>query len=128
MRDNYRKNKPKPSSKLSNGLMYEGKDKEVTVVDSDTPIYAVVFSITDTAKALGRTVLTIRRWIAEKLIPPPRLACTSHGYMHYSEGELKLIAKILSEHEEEYNYLHHTHVLTINRIWQHIEAYRKEHI
>ncbi len=130
MRDNYRKDNPKEPSQLSKGLLAEGKYKEVGLAGlraegESIPVYMDVYTIKDTAAALGKTVITIRRWIADKLIPPPIWACTAHGYLHYSEAELKLIAKALAEHEKEFNYFHHTHTRTINSIWHQIKEHRE---
>lgn len=127
MRDNYRKDNPMAKSTLRNGLLAEGKHKEVVLstVEGLEPAYMDVYTLKDTAAALGRTVITIRRWINDKLIPPPIIECTVHGYLHYSEGELKLIASILAEHEKEFNYFHHTHTKTINRVWHTVKEYRQ---
>jgi len=84
--------------------------------------------MTEAATALDKNILTLKRWIKESLMPPPVITDTTYGYVQYSEGELKLIAKILKEHEEEFNYLHSTHTVTINQLWQQLESYRKHHI
>lgn len=69
----------------------------------------------------------MKKWIADKLVPPPVYEDTAFGYLHYTREELQIIAKQLSEHFEVYDYLHHTHTPTINRVWQAVESYRKQH-
>ncbi len=126
MRDNYRKDNPREPKPL--GLQESGMHKEVTADGLSHPVSAVVYTIPMAATALGKTPLTLRRWINEGLIPPPILQCTTHGYMHYSQAELQLISKLLYKHSKEYDYLHSTHQTIINSIWQSIEAHRKSHI
>lgn len=123
-RETYRKSNPR--KKAVNDIdKPEPKTKEVTTEGIDYPIFTEVLTIPESAKFLGRSALAFKRWISDKLLPPPILQCTSYGYMHYSIGELQLIAKILKEHEKDYEYLHHTHEATINQLWQTLEAYRK---
>lgn len=96
---------------------------------ADKELHTVrVFTIVEAAKALGKSALTLKKWIKESLVPPPILTCAAYGYKHYSEGELRLIAKQLLKHEDEYNYLHTTHDSTIDSMWQAMEAYRKENV
>lgn len=84
-----------------------------------------VFSIPEAAEALGKSLLTFRRWVAEGLIPPPILHCVSRNYDHYSKGEIEVIAKGLAAHYKELHYLHSTHTETINRICQAVEGLRR---
>jgi hypothetical protein len=58
------------------------------------------------------------------MIPPARLFDTSYGYMHYSRGELKIIARILARHASEFDYLHKKHESTIGNIWDAVQNYR----
>lgn len=82
------------------------------------------FTVPESARALGRTVICIKRWIAEGIIPPPVLRDTSRGYKHYSVGELTTIARELARHEEEFKYLTVKHTPTIHTLWQSVQAYR----
>lgn len=84
-----------------------------------------VYTVPLAAAALGKTVVTFKRWIKDGLLPPPVLKDTTYGYMHYSEGELKLVAKIIRQHEKEFDYLHTTHLVTVERLWQSLEGYRR---
>lgn len=108
--------------------MLKPTSKEVEVAGMDYPVIVDVYSISESATALGRSTVGIKRWIRDGILPPPIIKDSSHGWPHYSKGELKLIAKVVAQHEEEYEYLSHTHTLTINRLWQSIEAFRKSNI
>ena len=45
--------------------------------------------------------------------------------MHYSQGELKVMARILARHEVEFEYLHKKHASTIANLWAAVETYRE---
>lgn len=98
--------------------------KEVYLNATDS-VSLPVYTIPKAAKALGKTELTIKRWIKDEMLPPPMLKDTVKGYLHYSEGELQLIANVLTEHNREYDYFHATHSHTVERLWQAIEGYRR---
>ena len=98
-------------------------EKEV-YVGADT-VTLIVYTVPKAAEALGKTTLTFKRWIKDQMIPPPVLQDTVHGYQHYSEGELELIARILAEHQREFDYFHATHTHTVERLWQAIDGYRR---
>lgn len=83
-----------------------------------------VYTVPQAAAALGKTVVTFKKWIADGLLPPPIFKDTTYGYMHYSQGEMKLVAGIIRKHEQKYDYLHTTHDNTVSQLWQAIEEYR----
>ena len=125
----YRKKHPRSkSSRLANGLLVPGVRREVTSEGVDHPETVVCYRLSEAAKALGRSTLTLKRWIQDKLVPEPIIRDTTYNYKQYSEGELQLIAKHLAEHEKVYDYLHYTHSTTIHKMWQSIEAYRKSYL
>lgn len=62
------------------------------------------FTIPESAKALGKSELTFKRWIADGMVPRPILVDTVRGYSHYSEAELHSIANELIRHEREFSY------------------------
>lgn len=86
------------------------------------------FTLPEAAKALGRTEITLKRWIEDDLIPEPILRDTSYGYRQYSVGELSVIAHELQEHEREFSYYALSHTACRERIMQHVFAYRQQHI
>ena len=90
-----------------------------------SPICMDVFTLPESAKFLGKSIITFKRWINDNIIPPPILSCTSYNYMHYSLGELQSIVRILKEHEKNYEYLSTANDKTINQLWHDIEEYRK---
>ncbi len=92
------------------------------------PQIVEAFTVPEAAAALGRTWLTLKRWIEEDLIPPPILRDTSRNYRQYSVGELNVIARGLQEHEQEFRYYAATHAATRERIAQHVFAFRQQHV
>lgn len=128
--ETYRKDHPLPPSKLARGLLARGTQKEVFVGEDLTrvPVTIEAFTIPETATALGRSELCVKRWIADGLIPPPVLKDTTRGYRHYSAGELSIIAAELKKHGADFAYLTSAHSVTINSIWQRIQGYRATHV
>lgn len=133
-RDHYRKKsggKARPASDLEGGkLLVRAQSKEVEIrghqsLYPDGIIVALCYTVRETAQALGRSELTLRRWIKAGMIPPARLYDTSYGYMHYSRGELKIIARILARHEADFDYFHKKHESTIGNIWDAVQNYRE---
>jgi len=127
-RQTYRKDKPLAPSRLQNGLLFAGTQREVTAAGMEYPATVEAYSVPEAAKALGRTELTLKRWIEEDLIPEPILRDTTKGYRQYSVGELRVIARVLREHEHEFSYYASTHVHTREQIMQQIHGYRALHI
>ena len=127
-RKSYRHNHPKANSRLSDGLLAPGTIREVMTDGIVRPVQVEVYRMSEAAAALGRSMLTLKRWIKDELIPKPVLRDVVYNYLHYSKGELRLIAAFMAEHEKDYEYLHYTHTTTIHRIAQGIEAYRKTNL
>lgn len=111
-------------------LLKEGIDKEVVVHLDDGDIIQVheVYSIPEAADALGKALLTLKRWIQQGIIPEPVVTDTVKGHKHYTKGELQSIARILIEHENEYTYLKQTHTDTVDRLHEVVSAYREAHM
>lgn len=114
-------------SKLKEGLLREGTLREVEADDLD-PVGAVVFTIRETAEALGFTMLTVKSWISKGLIPSPILRDTSYHYDQYSKGELQVIAAELAEHFKVYSQLQKNHTDVIERIRSKVDAYRDQYV
>lgn len=102
--------------------------RELFVEGMDYPVTVESYTIPEAAKALGRSELTFKRWIADDLIPEPILRDTSRNNRHYSVGELTTMARVLSEHERSYSYYTNRHTETRERMMQFMHAYRAEHI
>lgn len=121
---------PRGESPLKGGrLLARAQSKEVTINGGAGEIVVThCYTVREASQALGRSELTLRRWIKEELVPRPRLHDTSYGYMHYSRGELKAMARILARHEEEFEYFHKKHASTINNLWAAVESYRENKV
>ena len=126
-RQSYRKEHP-PERRLENGLRTQGVMREVVSDDMEYPHVVEAFTLPEAARALGRTELTLKRWIEEDLIPEPILRDTSRNYRQYSVGELQVLARELREHEREFSYYAMSHTARRERIMQHIFAYRQQHV
>lgn len=108
--------------------MSRGVEREVTAEGMEYPHVVEAFTLPEAARALGRTELTLRRWLEEDMLPAPLLHDTSRHYRQYSVGELEVIARELKEHEREFTYYARTHHACRERIMQHVFAYRQLHI
>ncbi len=85
------------------------------------------FNISETAEALGKSILTIRRWIDHDMLPAPFLReVGGHAVMVYSKGELEVIARVLSRHAGDYQYLCEKHDHVRHDMHQHVHAYRTQ--
>jgi predicted site-specific integrase-resolvase len=94
----------------------------------DAPATAECYTMREAAEALGRSMLSLKRWIKMGLLPPPVLRDTTRNYLQYSRGELLVICRELGSHEREYSLYSAKHETTTHRIWQAIQAYRSTHI
>lgn len=103
-------------------------EKEVFTDAMDHPTIAEVYTIPEAAKALGKTPLTIKRWIRDDLIPPPVLLDTIHGYQHYSRGEMEIIAELLGQYSKDYSYIVSNDNPFVHSVWQRLEHYRRTQV
>lgn len=105
-------------------------DKEVIIHLDDEDIIQVheVYTIPEAAVALGKALLTLKRWIKQGIVPEPIVTDTVKGHKHYTKGELQTIARILIEHENEYTYLKLDHTDTVSRLHEVVTAYREAHM
>lgn len=94
----------------------------------DAPVSVETFTVPEAAEAFGRSVATIRRWIDADKIPEPYLRDLSRGYLVYSVGELQTMARVIAEHEQEFNYLVSEHNQVIERLHQAVSAFRAQFI
>lgn len=94
----------------------------------ETSGYVESYSVPVTADALGRTKLSIKKWIRDGIIPPPVWRDTSRNFLHYTVGELSTIARVLAEHESSFVYLSTKHTSTIEALWEAVRVYRSSNI
>lgn len=114
--------------KLPNGLQTQGTLREVVADGMEYPHTVEAFTVPEAARALGRTVATLKRWIEDDMVPEPILRDTSHGYRQYSAGELRILAQELQEHERDTAYYAAAHTERRERIMQHLFAHRQHHV
>lgn len=84
------------------------------------------FSLAEAADALGRSLLTFRKWIAQNLVPSPVFADVVKGNFCYTLPEVEAIAAGLVEHERTFVYLGVSHRASIAVIRRAVEAARVE--
>lgn len=126
LRQQYRDKNPRKQGQLSKGLLCDGTQREVVIPGTGDIEVRETFSIAEAAKALGKSAMTIRRWVGDnELIPEPVLEDTVYHHKVYDRGELQLIAEALAAHEAEFSNLHQSHTDTIHRIAQSVDAYRR---
>jgi hypothetical protein len=102
--------------------------REVYVEGMEHPVNIEAYTIPDASRALGRSDLTVKRWIEDDLIPGPVLKDTVRGYRVYSAGELRAIADVLRRHEVTFSYYATAHTTTREHMMQALHAYRARHI
>lgn len=94
----------------------------------DHPAVVESYTLSEAAQALGRSELTLKKWINDDLVPEPVLRETIHGYRVYSVGELTIMARVLAEHERDYSYYTQQHDVTRNTMQQLLHGYRMLHV
>lgn len=122
------KTTPATAPRLGNGLLCEGTLREVTHEDIETPTSVESFTIPEFSRAIGRSELTVRRWIEADKIPAPYLRETTKNLRVYSIGEAQVMARVLQRREAEFAYLTSTDHLAISEMHEHMHAYRAHHI
>lgn len=84
------------------------------------------YTIPEAAAAMGRSLANFRRWVNGELIPLPVLKETGRGYYCYSREELRILSRILADHEREFSYFCAKHEAVSTRMHQSIMGYRAE--
>lgn len=126
----YWKDKENSIYKAANELLITGQLKEVYRFEDTDPeyVFLVVYTMQEAADALGKSILTLKKWIKEEHIPAPILKCSSYGYLHYEEGEMQIISKFLQEFQNGRVYLSKNDASNMESLWQRIDGYRRSHI
>jgi len=116
---------PPPDTILTQGVGQKGTIREV--VDGEGTAFTFeCYTLREAAEALYKTPLTLRRWIKEGFVPAMTLHDTSFNYGQYARGELNAMARVLAEHEQEYQYLRKEHEDTIRRLCSQVNRYRQQ--
>lgn len=126
-RARYQAGAPAPR-RLQGGLLTAGTEREVTYEEAEHPVVVQSFTIPELAAALGRAVLTLRRWIEADKIPAPYLQDTSRSLRVYSIGEAEVIATVLSRHEAAYRYLTSTNQAALQEMHESMHFYRAHNV
>jgi len=90
----------------------------VTGVDAAISASLHSFSLSEAADALGRSLITFRKWVSQNLVPGPIFADVTKGNFCYTAPEITAIAEGLSSHERDFVYLgvaHHRSIAVIRR-------------
>lgn len=109
---------PKTPGELCGGRLRILRVSSAASVASDASASVHSFSVTEAAEALGRSVLTLRKWIKDSLIPAPIFEDVSKRNLCYTLPEIEAIAACLEEHERSFVYLgvsHRTSITLISR-------------
>lgn len=112
---------------MSNGLLANGVEREVRVDGIPGTMVMESFGLREAGAALGRSLLTIRSWIENEIIPAPfATGVLGNGkYKQYFRFELEAIAEVLVEHERHSKYVTDSDVETIDRLWDVVEQVRE---
>lgn len=126
-RTRYQETHPRTSRSAPSGLVTRGEQREVVCDNIEHPVTRETFTIPEAAEALGKSLATIRRWIAADKIPGPFFQ-TTRGYPVYTHGELQVIHQHITRHEDAFSYLGTQHTHVIEQLHQAVFAYRAEFI
>lgn len=81
---------------------------------------ATVFPMANMAKLLCRSRDGLRRWVADGMLPAPRL--TLNGIAVYSLEEAKAVTAVLADHFDAFAYYRRNHRETRDRLWEQFRA------
>ena len=111
-------------SSLNGGVLRDGTEREVT--DNYAVLVVESYTLRETAHALGRTLLTLRRWLKDQMIPNPVVVDTTYGHSQYIRGEVDVMAQVLAQHERQFKYFRKQHIAPQEAIYAGISGYRKD--
>jgi hypothetical protein len=124
-RSYYRSKNPLKESKLKNGPLIDGVDREV-VGPSGKPRVAKCYTMNEASVSVGRSGLTFKKWVSEGILPEPIFSDTTYGWRLFLSEELKSIASVLYKHECEFAYLTRNHTDTIERLHDAVSSARRK--
>lgn len=102
--------------------------REVAPINGGRLLTVECFSVPEAARALGKTELTMKKWIDEGMLPTPVLHDTARRYRQYSVGELRVIARVLAAHGEDFSYYAKNHIGTRERMAAEVARYRSRNV
>lgn len=83
------------------------------------------YTMRETSLALGRSLVTLNKWIRDGIIPAPIYVESIRGYVVYLAQEVQVMHRAIALHERSFTYLGTGHNATIQRIWSGIESVRQ---
>lgn len=113
---------------VAHGSVPAGVVREITWDECEHPESRETYTIPEFAKAIGRSELTIRRWIEADKLPGPYLRETTRNTRVYSRGELDVILAVLNRHAQSYQYLTSTSVSAIQEMMEQVQNYRANYV
>lgn len=105
----------------------EGTLREVSTPDGQLETIEC-YSLRETAEALGRSLLTLRKWVDTGIFPAAQLVDTTYNYNQYSRGELDVVAPILDAHFTAHSQLQQNHTATREALSIVIDEYRENYL
>ena len=124
-REAYHREKGPLTSKLAEGVLRDGVRREMEVNGVDELIVLEGYTLREAGEALGKSMLTIRAWIGNGIIPEPIAWEASTGYQQFLRFELEMMAEILAEHETHSAYVSTQNEELIDDIWRSVADIRE---
>jgi hypothetical protein len=125
-REYYRRNNPKAAPNLQGRTpRVNGVAKEV-LDDNGKMSVKVCYTVPSAAEAVGKSVVTFKKWMASGWIPAPVHIDMVYSHNQYTLAEVKAIVAALVRHYETYDYLNANHTSTIAAIKSGVEKAREE--
>lgn len=109
-------------------LTARGTLREVTYTDAERTYQVPTFTLGELADAIGKSEMTVRRWIQDDKLPEPYLRDVSRQNVRvYSIGEVRIIHDVLSR-RDGFAYLTSTDNHAITELNERLHHYRAESI
>jgi len=100
--------------------------KSVRHQSGGDPFNERAYTMTQAASAVGKSLVTFRRWITDGIIPEPEYEDTSHKYVQYLHWEIEALIGPIADHFDKFDYLHTKHEDQIHAIWRALDMARLE--
>ena len=124
-REHYSRTRGSQESKLKDGVLCRGIQREIDVDGLDDIVVLESYTLRQTGDALGRSILTIRTWIKNGIIPEPFCTEAATGYKVYARFELDVMAEILADHETHSQYVSADNEELVGEFHECVEAVRQ---
>lgn len=84
-------------------------------------VEAVTFTDSEFARAIGKHVTVVRRWIVADIMPPPRrraFRSDTGSSKVYRAAHVREMIEVLAGHFKETSYLRRDHIETVLNLWR----------